>query len=82
MATQCAGGFGIYYLYYDWSGPAAREHRKEIERFAARVGAELDFRALSYQALFLRLQQSAAAADRDYLTYLQARYFSAGPLPP
>jgi len=75
MATQCAGGIGIHYLYYDWSGPAAREHRKEIERFAARVGAELGFRALSYQELFLRLRQSAAPEDAEYLGYLQARYF-------
>jgi len=75
MATQCTGGIGIHYLYYDWNGPAAREHRKEIERFAARVGAELGFRALSYQELFLRLRQSAAPGDAEYLGYLQARYF-------
>ena len=76
MATQCAGGIGIYYLYYDWSGPAAREHRREIERFAERVGAELGFQSLSYQELFRRLRQSDIPVDADYLAYLQARYFN------
>jgi Restriction Endonuclease associating with ARP len=75
MATQCSGGIGIYYLYYDWSGPAAREHRREIERFAGRVGTELGFQALSYQELFARLRQSVPPVEADYLAYLQARYF-------
>ncbi|WP_029923443.1 PGN_0703 family putative restriction endonuclease [Nevskia soli] len=75
MATQCRGGIGIYYLYYDWSGPAAREHRREIERFAGRVGAELGFQALSYQELFTRLRQSVPPVDAGYLAYLEARYF-------
>jgi hypothetical protein len=75
MATQCPGGIGLLYLYYDWSGPAAREHRREIERFAGRVGPELGFRSLSYQELFLRLRQTQAPADQEYLAYLQARYF-------
>lgn len=76
MATQCSGGIGIYYLYYDWSGPAAREHRREIAHFAGRVGAELGFQSLSYQELFARLRQSAVPIDADYLAYLQARYFA------
>ncbi len=76
MATQCSGGIGIYYLYYDWSGPAAREHRREIAHFAGRVGAELGFQSLSYQELFARLRQSAVPIDPDYLAYLQARYFA------
>ena len=75
MATQCSGGISIYYLYYDWSGPAAREHRREIERFASRVGAELGFQALSYQELFARLRLSDAPVDADYLAYLETRYF-------
>lgn len=76
MATQCPGGIALYYLYYDWSGPAAREHRKEIERFAGRVGGELGFRALSYQALYRRLRQACAPADANYLAYLRERYFA------
>ena len=76
MATQCPGGIGIYYLYYDWSGPAAREHRKEIERFAGRVGAELGFQSLSYQELYRRLRQSATPIDSGYLDYLRDRYFA------
>lgn len=78
MATQCrAGGkpaIGLIYLYYEWSGPAAREHRRELAHFAERVGAELDFRWLSYQELFRRLK-ATAGVDTDYLAYLEARYF-------
>jgi hypothetical protein len=75
MATQCRAGVGLYYLYYEWSGPVAREHRREIEHFAARVGAELDFRWLSYQELYRRLRE-AGGVDPAYLDYLGARYFS------
>ena len=75
MATQCHQGFSLVYLYYDWSGPAARAHRKELEHFAARVGAELDLRWLSYQELYRRLRGSLGPEDADYLGYLAARYF-------
>ena len=74
MATQCRDGIGIYYLYYEWSGPMAREHRREIEHFAARVGAELGFQWLSYQELYRRLRQTDGI-DPAYLDYLGARYF-------
>lgn len=78
LATQCraAGGpaIGLYYLYYEWSGPAAREHRRELALFAQRVGAELDFRWLSYQELFRRLRETPGL-DPAYLGYLEARYF-------
>jgi hypothetical protein len=78
MATQCrADGkptFSLLYLYYEWSGPAAREHRRELAHFAGRVDAELDFRWLSYQDLFHRLKESAGV-DAAYLAYLEARYF-------
>jgi len=78
MATQCRvdgkPAIGLIYLYYEWSGPAAREHRRELAHFAGRVGAELDFRCLSYQELFRRLKETAGV-DPDYLGYLEARYF-------
>lgn len=74
MATQCRDGFGLCYLYYEWSGPMAREHRRELEHFAARAGAELDFRWLSYQELYRRLR-AAGGVDPAYLDYLGARYF-------
>lgn len=77
MATQCPGGIAVHYLYYEWSGPAARAHRREIEQFAGRVGEELAFRALSYQELFERLCRSCGPADADYLQYLRLRYFGA-----
>jgi hypothetical protein len=77
MATQCREGIALVYLYYDWSGPAARAHRREIEQFAARVGGELRFRSLSYQELFERLNRSCGPQDAAYLQYLRSRYFPA-----
>jgi hypothetical protein len=74
LATQCRAGWSLCYLYYEWSGPAAREHRRELADFAQRVGAELDFRWLSYQDLFQRLKQ-VPGVEPDYLAYLEARYF-------
>ncbi|HWY25521.1 MAG TPA: hypothetical protein VNX47_11415, partial [Nevskia sp.] len=80
MATQCRDGIGpnigLYYLYYEWTGPMAREHSREIEHFAARVGAELGFQWLSYQELNRRLRQTGGI-DTAYLDYLEARYFRA-----
>lgn len=76
MATQCRDGIAVHYLYYEWSGPAARMHRREIEQFAGRVDAELNFRSLSYQDLFERLTRSCGPDDADYLNYLRRRYFA------
>jgi hypothetical protein len=73
LATQCRA-FGLVYLYYEWSGPAAREHRRELAHFAGRAGAELAFHWLSYQELFQRLKQTPGV-DAGYLAYLEARYF-------
>ena len=64
----------LRYLYYEWpSGPAAA-HRSELERFAARVGAEIRFSASTYQDLY-RALNADARVDRAYLEYLRARYF-------
>jgi hypothetical protein len=64
----------LVYLYYDWQGDAARVHREEIARFAGRVAAELEFAALTYQALFAALSQ-APEAGAGYVGYLRGRYF-------
>lgn len=53
LATSADAKFRLFYLYFDCHGPVGELHRSEIGRFAAAVGHELGFQALSYQALFL-----------------------------
>jgi hypothetical protein len=74
LATQLAGEFAIYYLYYDVPGAASVQHAAEVERFAGRVEPELRFTALTYQDLYRALRASDEV-DRTYLEYLRARYF-------
>jgi hypothetical protein len=74
LATHGPGRFALYYLYYDLPCPASAPHRKELMRFGDRVGAELRFHAMTYQALFRRLA-SGGRADAAYLAYLGSRYF-------
>lgn len=75
LATQLGDRFSLCYLYYDPDGPQREEHRAEIASFAAQVGAELRFKAMTYQDLFARLRRSAAPADAAYIQYLSERYF-------
>lgn len=64
----------LYYVYFDLQNDAGQLHRGEIDTFAARVGAELRFRSMSYQALYRALCR-IGGVDADYLGYLQQRYF-------
>jgi hypothetical protein len=64
----------LRYLYYEWHGGPAAEHRSELECFAERVGAEVRFSASTYQDLYSALR-SDARVDGAYLEYLRARYF-------
>lgn len=75
LATNLGATFHLWYLYYDWPSPEADAHRKEILRFASRAGSELRFRATTYQELFGRLRQRCTDRDREYVTYLEKRYF-------
>ena len=78
LATIHDDRFSLYYLYYDWPGERSEAHRDEIERFAARVGDEIRFKALSYQDVYkqLRVLTPPDSEYRDYLDYLRDRYFS------
>jgi hypothetical protein len=64
----------LVYLYYDWPVRQATVHRGEIETVIARLGPEIDLRALTYQALFRSLR-AAKGVDSFYLEYLAQRYF-------
>ena len=67
--------FSLGYIYFDAPGLKAEAHLEEIETFRAQVGAELGFRAHTYQELFGKLKNSASESDADYLGYLEDRYF-------
>ena len=80
LATQRCDKFSLYYLYYDYTGERQEAHRKEIARFADRVGNEIRFKPLTYQEVFYKLKVSEQA-DPGYLNYLGARYFNSHPSP-
>jgi hypothetical protein len=66
----------LRYLYYEWPRGPAAAHRAELERFAARVGAEARFSSSTYQDLY-RALAADPRVDRGYVEYLRARYFRA-----
>ena len=74
LAVSAQGEFALCYLFYDCPSRESALHRLEVDRFAAHVGSELRFSALTYQELYRRLRASAMA-DPAYLEYLSARYF-------
>ena len=67
----------LVYLYYDWPSPESAQHAAELERFRARLGADVDFRVLTYQSLYAALC-ATSAGPVGYRTYLGHRYFTAG----
>jgi len=66
--------FTLLYLWYDYPSSEAAEHRAEVETFMLRLNGEIDFRAMTYQELFKKMQ-SAPAVDGSYIAYLAERYF-------
>lgn len=76
LAKNVGDGFSLLYLYYDCEGESdvADRHRAEIDRFAERIDASLEFRAVTYQTLFGGLA-GADGLDDEYLEYLRGRYF-------
>ena len=66
----------LLYLYFDHSGPAAAQHRDEIQRFATVAGVDgVGFSALSYQAVMTRLAPHRATHPL-WFEYMTARYFA------
>jgi hypothetical protein len=55
-------------------GRRSDAHRQEIECFAERVGEELRFSSLSYQAIFRALEKRDDI-ESAYIGYLRERYF-------
>lgn len=78
LATNLGNRFSLRYLYYDFPGNRSKAHRQEIQTFVSRVGAEIGFRASTYQDVYNRLLTTDLDEPDylDYLGYLGARYFS------
>jgi len=76
IANTFQKDFTLLYLWYDCSFPEATEHRAEVGMFMQRLNGEIDFRAMTYQALFKKMQ-SAPAVDGNYIAYLAERYIPA-----
>jgi hypothetical protein len=74
LARSAPADSALLYLYYDWPSRERDVHAAELERFAARVRPEVDFRALTYQEVFAQL--NAATSGDAYCDYLRVRYFS------
>ena len=74
IARKKAGTYELLYIYFDWKCPEGKIHADEVVRFGNMVGAEIPFRALTYQELFKRLDHTARPDDAAYLEYLHARY--------
>lgn len=67
----------LLYLWYEVPDATTEEHASEISEFASMSVADgIDFRALSYQAVFRSLRESALESDQSYLAYLGSRYFA------
>lgn len=75
LGTNLKQRFALWYLWYDWPSRESEKHRRELELFAARVGGELRFRALTYLELFHALRQRCRGDHSSYAEYLQDRYF-------
>ena len=73
MATQPGDKFSLYYMYLELPGKESNIHIEEVSQFASCLGAELGFKAITYQQLLSSLQHEQGA-DLDYLNYLRKRY--------
>lgn len=74
LASQTFAGSSLLYLYFDATGPLAREHRSEIAKFQQQLDAGVGFRAMTYQELVSRLATVRADGASPYLEYLTSRY--------
>ncbi|WP_405226013.1 PGN_0703 family putative restriction endonuclease [Lentisalinibacter sediminis] len=73
LATSCGGHFSLFYVFLDYPCDQSELHREEMTRFDEIVGAELGFRALTYQFLLSKLAKQSGI-DSGYVDYLRDRY--------
>ena len=70
-----AGNFILIYLWYKVDGGEAQEHEQELARFKELVTPKAELQAMTYQELFARVKAKAGTKHRDYISYMEARYF-------
>ena len=75
LAKAYGKNFTLLYLWYDVPSHKAARHRAEIETFMLRLNGEIDFRTMTYQELFQKMQGNPAI-DESYIKYLGERYFA------
>jgi len=68
-------GARLVHIWYDTSGPTAREQRHEANRLRMRIGGEIDFSSVTWQSLFLAILDHPAS-DPHQIDYLARRYFA------
>ena len=62
-------------LWYDMSGTVADTHRADLHTFTEQIGSDAaHFTALTYQELFVRMEQLVGVEHAGYMTYLRERY--------
>ena len=74
LANTFGENFTLLYLWYDHSSAEAMEHRQEIDTFMQHLNGEIDFRTMTYQELFQKMQGNPVI-DQGYIKYLRERYF-------
>lgn len=68
-------GFKLLYLWYDVLGEEGAVHRKEVEDFSEVVRSDgVEFHALSYQELIVRLCEQYRSGHERYIQYISERY--------
>ena len=63
----------LAYVWFDTGSQEAIEHRDELARFGSHVEGEIDFTAVSYQAVFASICEAPEPMP-GYFEYLEARY--------
>lgn len=75
LANKFGKDFTLLYLWYDHPSAEATEHRQEVDTFMQHLNGEIDFRTMTYQDLFQKMQDNPAI-DKNYVEYLGERYFA------
>ena len=75
LNTSFPKRFSLLYLWYGVDSEEAERHWREITEFESFVEGDVDFRVMTYQDLFKRIQKMLRAGT-DYVRYLRERYFT------
>lgn len=75
LANKFGKDFTLLYLWYDHPSAEATEHRQEVDTFMQHLNGEIDFRTMTYQDLFQKMQDNPTV-DESYVEYLRERYFA------